>query len=190
MGEGVQGFARTALAGGIPCLLASKWNVPAKESIILMTRVYAFMALNKVGQLAKGRVLNRRKVKCDVICIATQDKYQTVAEALQTAVVSLLEDEDMKYKTSFYYWAAFICHGFASVRLDDTLLDQIHNRLETLYGQQQQHQPDDNSEENDAMISLSTATLTLTREAYHRLEEWEETLSREWCEKWGAQTSD
>ena len=52
--EGVQGFARTALAGGIPCLLASKWNVPAKESIILMTRVYAFMAANKVGQSAKG----------------------------------------------------------------------------------------------------------------------------------------
>ena len=50
MGEGVQGFGRTALAGGIPCLLASKWDVPAKESIILMTRVYAFMALNKVGQ--------------------------------------------------------------------------------------------------------------------------------------------
>ena len=46
--EGVQGFARAALAGGIPCLLASKWNVPAKESIILMTRVYAFMALDKV----------------------------------------------------------------------------------------------------------------------------------------------
>ena len=55
MGEGVQGFGRTALAGGIPCLLASKWDVPAKESIILMTRVYAFMALNKVGQSAKGR---------------------------------------------------------------------------------------------------------------------------------------
>ena len=48
--EGVQGFAQTALAGGIPCLLASKWNVPAKESIILMTRVYAFMAENKAGQ--------------------------------------------------------------------------------------------------------------------------------------------
>ena len=48
MSEGVQGFARAALAGGIPCLLSSKWNIPAKESIILMTRVYAFMALHKV----------------------------------------------------------------------------------------------------------------------------------------------
>ena len=48
MREGVQGFARAALAGGIPCLLASKWNVPVKESIILMTRVYAYMAMHKV----------------------------------------------------------------------------------------------------------------------------------------------
>ena len=53
MSEGVQGFGRTALAGGIPCLLASKWNVPAKETIILMTRVYIFMALNKVWESAK-----------------------------------------------------------------------------------------------------------------------------------------
>ena len=50
MNEGLQGFARTALAGGIPCLLASKWNVPTVESIILMTRVYAFMAMNKVWE--------------------------------------------------------------------------------------------------------------------------------------------
>ena len=48
MNEGLQGFARTALAGGIPCLLASKWNIPTVESLILMTRVYAFMAMNKV----------------------------------------------------------------------------------------------------------------------------------------------
>ena len=53
MREGVHGFARAALAGGIPCLLASKWNIPAKESIILMTRFYAFMAANEVGQLAR-----------------------------------------------------------------------------------------------------------------------------------------
>ena len=48
MSEGVQGFARAALAGGIPCLLETKWNIPAKESIILMTRAYAYMAVNKV----------------------------------------------------------------------------------------------------------------------------------------------
>ena len=33
----------------------------------------------------------------------TQDKYQMVAEALQTAVTSLPDDEDIKYKDSFYY---------------------------------------------------------------------------------------
>ena len=48
--EGMQGLARAALAGGIPCLLVPKWNIPAKESIILMMRVYAFMAMNKVGE--------------------------------------------------------------------------------------------------------------------------------------------
>ena len=46
--EGVQGFARAALAGGIPCLVATKWVIPMKESIILMTLFYYFMALNKV----------------------------------------------------------------------------------------------------------------------------------------------
>ena len=46
--EGVQGFARAALAGGIPCLLATKWSIPAKEGIILMARAYAIMVANKV----------------------------------------------------------------------------------------------------------------------------------------------
>ena len=50
MNEGVQSFARAALAGGIPCLLATKWNVPRKESIILMSRIYAHMAVNKVRE--------------------------------------------------------------------------------------------------------------------------------------------
>ena len=53
MSEGVQGFARAALAGGIPCLLASKWNTVAQESIILMTRVYAFMAMRMVREPIK-----------------------------------------------------------------------------------------------------------------------------------------
>lgn len=48
--EGVQGFGRAALMGGVPCLLASKWNVPTKECILLMARVYAYMALNKVSE--------------------------------------------------------------------------------------------------------------------------------------------
>ena len=53
LGEGVQGFAQAALAGGIPCLVAAKWNIPAKESIILLTRMYAFMAANKVWNLVR-----------------------------------------------------------------------------------------------------------------------------------------
>ena len=61
-----------------------------------------------------------------------QDRYLTVAEALQAAVLSLLKDEDMRYKQSFYYWAAFFCHGFASVKLDDALLREIHARLQAL----------------------------------------------------------
>ena len=52
MREGLQGFARAALAGGIPCLLATKWSIPTKESMMLMTRVYAFMAINKVRRPA------------------------------------------------------------------------------------------------------------------------------------------
>ena len=187
MREGVQGFARTALAGGIPCLLASKWNIPAKESMILMTRVYAFMALNKVEQSARG-MLKRRKVRCDVVCIATQDKYLTVAEALQTAVVSLLEDEEMKYNRSFFFWAAFISHGFASTKLDDALLDQIHNRVQEY--QKQSNDDNNNNKSKDDENTLEMAILTLTRDAYCRLEEREETLSREWCEKWSAQASD
>ena len=54
MSEGVQGFAQAALAGGVPCLLASKWNIPLEESIILMTRAYTFMAENKVRDSQGG----------------------------------------------------------------------------------------------------------------------------------------
>ena len=140
----------------------------------------------------RSGLLNRRIVRRDIVCAATQGKYQTVAEALQTAVTSLLEDEETKYSRNFYYWAAFITHGFASTKLDDALLDQIHERLEVLSRQQQeqQHQPDNGGEKNDVESNLTAAVLTLTRNAYHRLEDREETLSREWCKKWGVQTSD
>lgn len=47
--EGVQGFARAALAGGIPCLLATKWNIPLREGVALMTHVLVTMAEQKVG---------------------------------------------------------------------------------------------------------------------------------------------
>ena len=96
-------------------------------------------------------------------------------------MVSVLTDEDMKYRRSFYYWAAFISHGFASVKLDDVLLDQIHERLEVMRRESIKDEP------NDPEPTLEMAMLTLTRDAYHRLEHREQTLSREWCEKWGVQ---
>ena len=109
-----------------------------------------------------------------------QGRYLTVAKALRAAVTSLLADKEATiFRRSFYYWAAFIPHGFASVTLDDVLLNQIHDRVET-YRQkltQGEHNPD---------VSFAMAVLTLTRETYRRLEKWEQTLSREWCEKQDA----
>ena len=116
-----------------------------------------------------------------VMCFVMQDKYQTVAEALQAAVVSLLGNEKMNYKRSFYYWAAFISHGFASVLLDDAFLGEIHIRLEK-YRQESSAKQGGGSE-----LTMEMAMMTLTRDAYHQLEEREQTLSREWCEKWGVQ---
>ena len=104
-------------------------------------------------------------------------------------MVSLIEDKSMKHSRSFYYWAAFISHGFASVRLDDALLDQIHKRL---LEHQEKPSGDNNTsrDDDDTNKTLEMAILTLTRDAYHRLEEQEETLSREWCEKWNAAKQD
>ena len=119
-----------------------------------------------------------------VVCNTMQDKYQTVAEALQTAVISLLDDEDMKYKRSFYYWAAFISHGFASVLLDDAFLGEIHTRLEKI------RQKSSAEQGGDDELTMEKTIMTLTRDAYHRLEEREQTLSREWCAKWESGVRD
>lgn len=48
MREGVQGFARATLAGGCPCLIATKWDVPVYESIQLMIEFYIRMSVDKV----------------------------------------------------------------------------------------------------------------------------------------------
>ena len=114
-----------------------------------------------------------------------QDKYQTVAEALQAAVVSLLGEEDMNYRRSFYYWAAFISHGFASVLLDDALLGEIHTRLDESREDCSDKQGDDG---HDSTLEMDM--MTLTRDAYRRLEDMEQTLSREWCENWEGVLSD
>ena len=52
--EEVQGLGRAALAGGIPCLLAAKWNISCEERTALMTRVLTSMAANGVGQSNVG----------------------------------------------------------------------------------------------------------------------------------------
>ena len=102
---------------------------------------------------------------------AKQDNYQTVAEALQAAVVSLLADKELGYEKSFYYWAAFITHGFASVQLENALLDQVHDRLETL------KQRVDDGGNDDHKTTLAMAILTLTREAYHQHDERQGSMS-------------
>ena len=118
-----------------------------------------------------------------VLWIAIQDKYQTVAEALQAAVISLLGAEDMNYKRSFYFWAAFIPHGFASVLLDDALLGEIHARQEKL------RQESSVKRGGGDQVTMEMAMMTLTRDAYHRLEDMEQTLSREWDENWESAVS-
>ena len=61
MREGVQDFARAALAGGIPYLLASKWSVLVKESMTLMTRFYVYMPMNKVREPGPDIVIRGEK---------------------------------------------------------------------------------------------------------------------------------
>ena len=120
----------------------------------------------------------------DVACclVVKQDRPRTVAEALQAAVASLLAHGDMKYKDSFYYWAGFTSHGFGDVLLDDSLLDEIHARLGTL----QQEVTSGGCSDCKAMEQAMKA---LTQDAYHRVEDMEQALLRECCEKWRS-TSD
>lgn len=98
----------------------------------------------------------------------------TVAEALQAAIVSLLKDKDTDYKCSFYYWAAFISHGFASIKLDDALLDKIHNQLMSL------KQASGRGEASDSESALKTELIALTQNSYHVLGGLEQALSSEW----------
>ena len=96
---------------------------------------------------------------------------------MQAAVVSVLTDEDLNYRRSFYYWAAFTSHGFASVKLDDAFLDQIHQRLEAM--QQSGTEGGGNGSEDDLLMAI----LALTRELYLTLGDKEQTLAREWYNK-------
>ena len=136
----MQGFARAAQTGGIPCLIAAKWDIPARESIILLTRMYALMAMNKVrslnakekGQRGRGGKnihTQTHQRKCCCGGLVEQGQYRTVAQAMQAAIASYLQDHNTEQRHSFYYWAGFIPHGFADVKLEDELLDEIHQRL-------------------------------------------------------------
>lgn len=89
----------------------------------------------------------------------------------------------MNYRHSFFYWAAFISHGFASVLLDDALLDEVHARLQRFW----QESSRDDTEGGGGERTMETVMLTLTRDAYNRLGEREEALSRKWCDMWGVQ---
>lgn len=81
----------------------------------------------------------------------------------------------MKYAKSFYYWAAFIPHGFASTTLDSALLDRIHAGLKSA--------DQDSDHDDDSNEDLTMVILTLARNAYSEMEDQECTLSREWCDK-------
>ena len=116
-----------------------------------------------------------------VLLIVEQGNYQTVAEALRNAVVSVLGDETMRYKDSFYYWAGFISHGYASTKLDDPLLELIHSGMVDL------DQTHTRSKEDDSNRTFATI-LALTRDAYLRQEDQDQTLSREWRAKMGHAT--
>lgn len=60
MNEGVQGYARAALAGGIPCLLASKWDINARDSIHLMATTYIYMAVRREDAYSRHACGNKR----------------------------------------------------------------------------------------------------------------------------------
>lgn len=86
-------------------------------------------------------------------------------------MVSLLANKKVKhFGRSYFYWAAFISHGYSSVRLDDAFLDQIHDNLQVY----QSEKLNDNNNTLEMMVLL-----TLTQDAHERLKDWEQTLSNE-----------
>lgn len=207
-GEGIHGFARAMLSGGIPCLIASKWDVPTRESIELMVRFYAHMAINRVRKrydMMRARSHSHLKQQQERIfrilglswchsytlilfaiyvlfslslsllfhlraSVANQDRYQSVAEAFQAALQSLIHNPKFRYKDSFYYWGAFLPHGFADVQLDKQLLDQIHSVILQVA---RQKGVDTVEMEEDAIEFVMRA---LTREAHEDYDNREETM--------------
>ena len=108
MKEGVQGFAQAALMGGTPCLLASKWIIPVKESIALVTLIYSFMAKSKgcsgktySTQLGDFNAYHAVSNDAGACVRLNQGEYPTVAKALQAAVIPALADKEAGFRSSF-----------------------------------------------------------------------------------------
>ena len=80
-----------------------------------------------------------------------------MAKALQAAVAALLKTERKQYSDSFYYWAGLVAHGFADVKLDEGLLDQIHsyfiNRELSPFDSEYEHRKSE-MEEGDSALQI------------------------------------
>ena len=84
-------------------------------------------------------------------------------------MTSFLKKDGMRYKDSFYYWAAFIPHGFADVKLDEALLDRIHMYLKKKLRESKTLDQD--------IGTVEEMEATLASQLYHEIEELELTLS-------------
>lgn len=108
-------------------------------------------------------------------CLHCKEQYQTVAQALQAAVVSLLHDKDLHYKDSFYYWAALVPHGFASVQLDDELLERVRLSIERITCREKP------TAESTSNIEPGMKKLTLV--VRRQFEEIAQAEQHTWCEE-------
>ena len=97
-----------------------------------------------------------------------------MAKALQMAVIELLQDDDMGFKHSFYYWASIIPHGFAEVTIDDQLSENICSYAE----RRRQELGHSANQGGDNRWSIP---MMLARDAYRRIENWEQTMSQQVC---------
>ena len=90
-------------------------------------------------------------------------------------MASLLHDNDLRYKDSFYYWAALLPHGFASVQLDDELLERAHSSLERT-ARHDKHAAQNGSFAEPQMKEQ-------TRGLCRQFEEIAQAEQRAWCEE-------
>ena len=77
-----------------------------------------------------GKLMTMAKNEC-VFFFCHQGKHKTVGAAYRAAVLDLLQDAELNFHRSHYYWAGFILHGFADVALDDEFLKRIKSCFES-----------------------------------------------------------